>query len=92
MLHYFDNISLETVSFSGANEKSLCNSCNSTGYSRSTSKKHPIGLLSLTYIISNLSIFFNHLNLQWGRYLFIDQPYKLFISRHDINVDGFLGS
>ena len=31
-LQCFDNISLETVSFSGANGKSLCNSCNSSGY------------------------------------------------------------
>ena len=36
-LQYFDNISLETANFSGANGKSLCNSCNSSGYSRSTS-------------------------------------------------------
>ena len=47
LLQYFDNISLETAIFSGANGKSLCNSCNSSGYSRSTSKKYPIGLFSL---------------------------------------------
>ena len=52
--------------FSGSNGKSLCNSCNSSGYSRSTSKKYPIELLSLIDI-SNLSIFSNHLNLPQGR-------------------------
>ena len=55
------------------------------------SKKYPIELLSLIDIISTLSIFFNHLNLPQGRFSLIAQPYKLFISRYDINVDGFLG-
>ena len=50
-LQYFDNISQETASFSGANGKSLCHSCNSSGYSRSASKKYPIGLFSLIDII-----------------------------------------
>ena len=50
------------ASFSGASGQSLCNTCNSSGYSRLTLIIYPIGLFSLLEFTSKLSTFFSHLN------------------------------
>ena len=42
---YSDNISLSIYILSGTKGKSLCNSCKSLGYWRSTSRIHPFELL-----------------------------------------------
>src|SRR5207245_8172051 len=79
-LQYSDNISDFTAICSGQYGYSLCRSCNSFGYSKSTSNICPFFELLLTFssLKSSVSI---HLNLPNVILCTIAQPYKLFASK-----------
>ena len=51
--YYCKNLTTYHNEFSGANGQSLCNSCRSSGYSRSTSNMYPSKLFSLIKFTSS---------------------------------------
>ena len=67
----------------------MCNSCNSLGHSRSTSKTQPFKLLLLFLFESN-SLGSIHLNPLAGRNLEIAETYRLFESKCILSFDFFL--
>ena len=79
LLHYLNNIAWLISHISATKRYSLCNPCNSLGYSRSTSNIYLWELFSLIKFTTNpsISLCFNYSNPLWGWYWLIAQPYRI---------------